>query len=291
MNPVKTYQNVNKRDEMLSFGISKMEDVYEKKQGAVDEPHRHNYYTVLVVQQANGIHIIDFHSYPLEDRQIYFVSPGQVHQVIEKEQSTGFVLTFSTDFLIQNSIPLSFISDLNLFQNYGETPPLQPNEDVLKKIVHFSSEIFELFSSQQHHKFLSIGAYLKLLLIQCSNVCTLHSNKSEHETTRNNIIRDFKSAVEEHYKENHSTTFYANLLNITPDHLNRSIKQKIGKTAKEYIQSRITTEAKRLLYFTDLTNKEIGYQLGFSDPANFSASFKKSTRLSPSNFKKQELKS
>lgn len=282
MNYVKTYQTIDKNDAKLNFHISRMEDIYEKRQGATDEPHRHDFYTVLVVKQAKGIHIIDFQNYELEKNQIYFVSPGQVHQVIEDEKSFGYAMTFSTDFLVENSIPLSFISDLNLFRNYSHTPPLEPEQEAFDKMLHFTQEIFQLYQSEQSNKFLSIGAYVKLLLIQCSNSCTIDTVASENS----NSIRLFKSAVDEHYRKEHSTTFYASLLHISPDHLNRTIKDKLGKTAKEYIQARITTEAKRLLYFTDLTNKEIGYALGFNEPANFSAFFKKCTNVSPSNFKK-----
>ena len=223
MSSVKIYKRVNKNDKKLSFSISKMEDIYLNRKGKIDEPHRHNYYTILLINKAKGIHKIDFNNYELGEKQIYFVSPGQVHQVIEKEKSIGFVMTFSTDFLIQNTIPLSFIADLNLFQNYGQSPPLQPNEKVFNKITHYSNDIFELFHSQQNNKFLSIGAYLKLLLIQCSNICIVHSNKSVNEKNKSNIIRNFKSAVDQHYKKEHSTSFYANLLNITSDHLNRSV--------------------------------------------------------------------
>jgi len=68
--------------------------------------------------------------------------------------------------------------------------------------------------------------------------------------------------VEKSYKKEHSTTFYANELHITPGHLNRTIKSRIGKTTKE-----------------------IAYELGFNAPANFSAFFKKNTKVSPSDFK------
>lgn len=288
MNSVKTYHTVNRHDEMLNFSISKMEDIYNLRQGATDEPHRHDYYTVLIIKQANGIHKIDFESYEIKERQIYFVSPGQVHQIIEKEKSFGYAITFSTDFLVKNSIPLAFISDLNLFRNYGQTPPLNPEKDSFDKIVQFTNEIEKCYHGQQPNKLLSIGAYLKLILIECSNICSIHNMIVDRD---NSIVRDFKNAVDIHFRKEHSTTFYAQLFNITPDHLNRSIKAKLGKTVKEYIQARITTEAKRLLYFTDLTNKEISYELGFNEPANFSAFFKKCTTLSPSKFKNQELKS
>jgi len=268
-----------------------MEDIYTKRNGEVDVPHRHNYYTVLIVKKANGLHKIDFNAYEMSSKQIFFVAPGQVHQVIEEEKSYGFAMTFSTQFLTENSIPLSFIDSLNLFQNYGQSPPLTPKKEQFEAIEHFANQIFDLFHSDSSMKYLSIGAFLKLLLIECNNICSINPIESEVDTTGDNLIRAFKTAVDEHYKKEHSTTYYANKLHITPDHLNRVVRARIGKTAKDYIQSRIITEAKRLLYFTELLNKEIAFELGFNEPANFSAFFKNQTQLSPSSFKKNEIKS
>lgn len=291
MHTVKTYQKVNAKKQDIHFGISKMEDTYVQRKGKVDEPHRHNYYTVLVIKKAKGCHKIDFNSYDLDERHIYFVAPGQVHQLIEKEKSLGFAMTFSNEFLIQNSIPLSFIASLSLFQNYGQSPPLVLNEEQFKGIEHFADHIFSIFHSDAPMKDLSVGAYVKLLLIACNNICAINPITSDVDTSGDNLVRTFKTEVDKHYKQEHATNFYAGQLHITPDHLNRTIKSKIGKTAKEYIQTRIITEAKRLLYFTDLSNKEIGYELGFNEPANFSAFFKKHALVSPSRFKKVEIKS
>lgn len=291
MEIVKTYQKVNSKEKNLNFGISKMEDIYIKRNGEVDVPHRHNYYTVLIINNAKGIHKIDFNAYDLSNKQVFFVAPGQVHQVIENKKSFGFVMTFSNIFLTENAIPMSFIESLNLFQNYGQSPPLVLNEKQFNAIEYFANQIFYLFHSQTEMKFLSIGAFLKLLLIECNNICSINPVESDMDTTGHNLIRSFKAAVDKYYKKEHSTTFYAKKLHITPDHLNRVIKARIGETAKDYIQTRLITEAKRLLYFTDLLNKEIAFELGFNEPANFSAFFKKHTQLSPSNFKKNEDKS
>lgn len=288
MNTVKTYKDVNTNKKDLHFAISKMEDIYDKNAGKVDEPHRHNYYTVLVVNSAKGLHKIDFNAYKLGQHQIYFIAPGQVHQMIEDEKSVGFAMTFSTPFLVKNNIPLAFIDSLNLFQNYDQSPPLLPNLDQYNRINNFCNEIFNLYHSQANMKNLSIGSFLKLVLIECNNLCSTDPLIGSKDTASHTIIKTFKSLVDTHYKSEHRTGFYANELNITPDHLNRVIKTHIGKTSKEYIQSRVVTEAKRLLFFTDLTNKEISYELGFNEPANFSAFFKKYTKLSPSSFKNKE---
>lgn len=289
MNKVKTYHSVNSEKENLSFGISKMEDIYTKRKGKVDDPHRHNFYTVLIIKKAKGSHNIDFNTYELSNHQIFFVAPGQVHQLIEEEKSEGYAMTFSNQFLVENSIPISFIDSLSLFQNYGQSPPLRPNKKQYDTIESFANEIFSLFNSNTSMRFLSIGSFLKLLLIECNNLCAINPIELDIDITGNNLIRSFRKAVDTHYKKEHSTTYYANLLHISPDHLNRTFKSKIGKTAKDYIQARIIIEAKRLLYFTNLSNKEIGYELGFNEPANFSAFFKKHTNMSPLNFKKKEI--
>ena len=289
MESVKIYQEVYSEEGDVSFGIFRMEDIYEEQNGEPDEPHRHSYYTVLIVNRAKGLHKIDFNTYDLQNRQVFFVAPGQVHQVIEKEKPIGFAMTFSNQFLVENFIPLSFIDSLNLFQNYGQSPPLTPNKEQFEAIERFANQIFELHISDQNMKCLSIGSLLKLLLIECNNICCINPIEMDVDTTGDNLIRAFKKAVDKDYKKEHSTTYYANGLYITPDHLNRTLKARTGTTAKDYIQSRIITEAKRLLYFSDLSNKEIAYELGFNEPANFSAFFKKHTQLSPSNFKKNEI--
>lgn len=287
MNSIKTYNTPTSFDAFLPFGILKMEEMYDKFNSSPDEPHRHDFYTIIFIQQAKGVHNIDFNAYELAANQIYFITPGQVHQMVENEPSKGYTMVFSSQFLVENAISTSFMEELRIFSGCGETPPLILAEERLQKVTFFCDEIFNLSKSDTPMKEQSIAAFLKLLLIECNNIYPpLEINKN---VSRVHTIRDFKKLVNIHYTTIHSPSEYAEMLSITPDHLNRMIKIGIGKTTKEYIQAKITTEAKRLLYFSSLSNKEIGYQLGFNEPANFSAFFKKCTGLSPNHFKKQHI--
>ena len=190
---------------------------------------------------------------------------------------------FSHDFLVLNNIPPTFIEDLNLFNDFSETPPLEPNEGNFLTIQKYLKEMYEIFHSEMSYKEEAIGALLKLVLILCNNVCSL---PQDDINTVNSIFRNFKQLINQHYKTDHHTNFYAELLHISPDHLNKVVKQNSGKSAKEHIQSRIIIAAKRMIYFSNLSNKEIGHELGFSEPANFSAFFKKCVGVSPSQFRK-----
>ncbi len=285
MEDLKTYRLVDQSGSSVNFSISRMEDIYDRRQGKKDLPHRHDFYTVLLVLEGSGEHLIDFNTYSLKPRSITFISPGQVHQLIEKERSLGYALVFSSDFLAQNNIPVKFIEDLNLFECYGESPPLSLEPDQLGQLSSYAEEILELQESETPFKDQAIGALLKLLLIRCNNVCQFTPETRVLQNSGHATLKKFKSLLNQHYAEWHAAGQYAKALHISPDHLNRVVKALTGKSAKEHIQSRIITAAKRLLYFTTQSSKEIAFSLGFNEPAHFSTFFKKCTGISPSDFK------
>ena len=284
MDPVKTYHDINKTDDSLSFGISKMEDIYQKRKGRPDVPHRHDYYTILVVKDAEGSHIVDFTTHVLGNNQVYFISPGQVHQLTENKPTVGYSIVFSTHFLALNHILVDFIEDINLFNDFSNTPPLQVGSKEMELLTSYSEEMLRLNTGDYAYKYEAIGALLKLLLISCHNLCSLNQLDTQTMEVGANLVRNFKQLVNQQYKTWHHAAAYAEALHITPDHL-RVVKSLTGKTAKEHIQSRLTTAAKRLLFFSSLSNKEIAFELGFSEPANFSAFFKSCTGMSPRGFK------
>ncbi|MCX2720018.1 helix-turn-helix domain-containing protein [Lentiprolixibacter aurantiacus] len=285
MDILPTYTQVNREDSQVNFGISRMEDIYDRREGRKDQPHRHNFYTILLIKDAEGEHIIDFNTYPLEGLSITFISPGQVHQVIENKRSEGFSLVFSSGFLAQNNIPIEFIEDLNLFQCYGESPPLSLDPDEFMQLSAYAEEMLKLQQAEIALKEQAIGALVKLMLIRANNLCHLSKADPVIQSTGQSTFRNFRELLNQNFSQWHAAAEYASALHITPDHLNRVVKSLSGKTAKEHIQSRILTAARRLLYFTDQSNKEIAYALGFKEPAHFSAFFKKCTGTSPSHFR------
>jgi AraC-like DNA-binding protein len=74
-------------------------------------------------------------------------------------------------------------------------------------------------------------------------------------------------------------------LNVTADYLNKTVKNITGKSAKEHIQTKIIIEAKRSLLFSEISSKELAYELGFEESAHFNNFFKKITGQTPSEFR------
>jgi AraC family transcriptional activator of pobA len=78
---------------------------------------------------------------------------------------------------------------------------------------------------------------------------------------------------------------FARQLNVHVNHLNRAIRNTTGKTTTEHIFERLISEAKALLKHTDWNVSEIGYCLGFEEPAHFNHFFKKLTSTTPTAFR------
>jgi AraC family transcriptional activator of pobA len=81
------------------------------------------------------------------------------------------------------------------------------------------------------------------------------------------------------------------LLNVTPNHLNKSVKSSTGKSATKWIEETILLEAKYLLFQTTLSVSEIAMQVGHEDHSYFSRFFKKHEGLTPVQYRKMIDKS
>lgn len=80
---------------------------------------------------------------------------------------------------------------------------------------------------------------------------------------------------------------YATILNVSPNHLTKSVKAITGKSPTQWIDELIVLEANLLLYHGRLTISEISIELGINDPAYFGRMFKKYTGQTPTDFRNQ----
>ena len=103
------------------------------------------------------------------------------------------------------------------------------------------------------------------------------------------VIRKFNLLVEADYRKEHSVSYYAQRLNKSPKTLSNLFAIYNHKTPLQVIQERIIIEAKRLLYYTDQSVKQITFELGFEDAAYFSNFFKRHTSLSPLDFRNNKV--
>ena len=289
-NQIKTFQLTRPNGESTDFMIKSTADIYEQMENdpqLADQPHRHDYYTIIVVEKAlGGAHIIDFKEYPLNEAAVHFVYPGQVHQFLSATKPNGYVLNFSSTFLMQNNISEELIDRVYLYNSYGDSPPMPVNEHQLSTLFGIIEQMKTYLHGDNYFRYEALGALLKLFIINISGACTLSHLNAEYESGSHHLIRDFKRLIRTNYKKTHKVQDYASQLSVSNDYLNRYVKEKTGKSPKDYIQDKLVIEAKRLLLFSEMSSKELAYEIGFEEPSHFNTFFKKHSGHSPIAFRK-----
>lgn len=257
-------------DAGMYFSVRTMEEIDARAGGQADAPHRHDYFTILWSFTATGSHFIDFEEWPILPYHVFFIRPGQVHQVVTDPHPTGWIALFTRDFLSHSDIPEYLIDRLRLFRNQ----PLALQADQCEKLRFFAQQMLVENQRIGEWKHLILGAYLKLFLIECNRQCLVSEPNTQALQSGRSLWEKFEGLLEKEFRTQHQVAFYAAQLHLTPNYLNEVLRDLTGHTAKELIQNRLLLEARRLARFSDLSAKETAFELGFADPAHFSRWFK-----------------
>ncbi|NDV60271.1 AraC family transcriptional regulator [Bacteroides sp. 519] len=103
---------------------------------------------------------------------------------------------------------------------------------------------------------------------------------------KENLYKKFLNLLRENIRKEHSVTFYANQLCLTPQYISAVLKELSGMSASKWIDEMLLGEAKLLLFSTENNIQQIADKLYFPDQSSFGKFFKKMTGMSPSNYKR-----
>jgi len=251
----------------------------------LNEMHSHHYYHLVYFTEGSGEHIIDFESFPVKNGMLYFMRPGQAHQWKFEQQYDGYVINFSANYFDWLGINSNLLSKFSFFKT------MNLNEQVFMVEDEVQNEIINMFESilkeyNQNDSFSNLKIALELMdLFVYSNRLYSPSTINVHEY-QSLLIHNFQELIDKFYIEKKLPKEYAELLYITPNHLNALCKDVLGISAGELIRNRIVLEAKRLLVNRDLTVSEIAFRLNFQDASYFVKFFKKYTKFTPEQFRK-----
>lgn len=244
----------------------------------------YNSFIKILFIEAGAEVMVDFREYTLEQDALFFIKDGQWYKFSGK----GTLLYYNRDFYCIQIHDKEVACDGLLYNNVYEIPVVFLDTEASRQTKHLIQEIKQEVVNEESSMEEMIRIYLKQLIIRSTRMW-----KKAHDLADSGIaqevefIRKFSQLVEEHYTTHHNVADYANLLNITPKALSKRISRHSSKTPNDIIKERIILEAKRLLIHTDLSVKEIGYKLGYEDPAYFVRLFTNQVDASPLLFRKK----
>lgn len=267
-------QNGNLAFKILSFGSNSF----------FDHIQRNNYYSLIWIQQGNGKLKADFSEYNYSDNCLLAFSPYQPFMLIPENDVNGIAIQFHPDFFCIHKHQEEVACNGVLFNNIYQPPVVAIDHKTIatfKMLIQQMKTEMQIAELAQYELLIS---YLKIFLINASRIKTAQQNvvKNTISTLQEPfILQSLKEAIEKNYKEKHTASDYAAILNITSKALAKLTKTHLNKTLTALISERIIIEAKRELYLTNKPVKQIAYELGYEDEYYFSRFFKTNADISP----------
>ena len=246
-------------------------------------PHKHSFYHLVYFTVGGGSQTIDFEYVAVKPHQIYFMVPGQVHNWNFEGEVDGYIINFSAAFFQSFLLKAGYLDELPFFSGIVADSVIDIPTDAQTVIIRLFEDLVNEDESKQLLKADMIRATLLKLFITVSRLANKHQDVPAYNYT---LLRNFQKLIEKNYATLKLPKEYAELLFITPNHLNALCNAMLGIPAGEVIRNRIVLEAKRLLINRGLAIAEIADQLNFADNSYFTKFFKKQAGVTPEEFRK-----
>jgi AraC family transcriptional regulator, transcriptional activator of pobA len=247
----------------------------------VQDLHRHDFFFILALRKGKGTHEIDFKPYKVGDNTVFFIRPGQVHQITLKAGSTGYLIGFSKDFYAPDDRCTS-----QLLRKIGTMTHCTLSHSAFQKTESTLASTLQEYNVKPEGYDEVIKANLCIffteLVRQRQNTNKLPTPDKSYAIER---FDSFMSLLDTHISTCKQVSEYASMLNLSSYQLNAITRLMTGKTSSAMINEQIILEAKRNLLATSAQVKEIAYRLGYEDVSYFIRFFKKHTGFSPELFR------
>lgn len=242
------------------------------------QPHKATFYQIVWVPEGEALFRIDFREITIKANEILLISAGQICEFDVKSDYSGKIILFTSSFFTITELDSNFLytseilNPINLNRTVSICPELIGN--LMSLLYEELKQPVDAFQTGIAH------SLLRVILLECERQFT-----ASYHPIVNSVGREFYNAVEQHFRENRNTEYFVDLLGVNEKILSKEVKMLTGKTPKVYIDSRIILEAKRLLLYSNMSVKEIGFELGFDEPTNFNKYFRKHTEITPVQFR------
>ncbi len=250
------------------------------------------FYTIFLKDVKCGDLHYGKNTYDYQEGTLVFLAPGQVAGVNsngETYQPKGYALVFHPDLIHGTSLG-KHIHDYTFF-GYQSNEALHVSERERKIVLDCFSKIqYELEHAIDNHSKRLIVSNIELFL----NYCTRFYDRQfiTRDNAHKGILERFENLLNEFFQTDKPKTFglpsvayCSGELNLSSNYFGDLIKKETGKSAQEYIQSKLIDIAKEKIFDINKSVSEVAYELGFKYPQHFTRLFKQKVGYTPNEYR------
>ncbi len=243
------------------------------------EPRRLASYFIVLIDSGSITYQLDLKDITVTDGDLLFAMPNQVFVPPAKHDKLKYFKVLFDDNTL-GLLPQAFPFLLNPLNSQTIRLDHVARERV-RKVFEILDQILQ--ADQETTDSEIILAYLNSLLSEL-NIAYFKSETVNLVNPNLSKFVEFKLMVESHLTEQTSIKTIAEKLALSTNSLYRLVKEHAGSSPKDFVTKRLMIEAQRKLRYSNVSVKELAYELGFNDPDYFSRLFKKNTGKSVSDF-------
>ncbi len=241
------------------------------------QPRKLSAYFIVLIDSGTITYNLDLKDITLTDGDVLFAMPNQVFTPPQKaDKLKYFKLLFDENTLALLPQPFPFLVNPLHTQTIAF-------DDTARQRVRKAFEILDqILHADEQTDTEIVLAYLNALLVELNSAYFKNAEPTNILNANLSKFIEFKLVVETHLTEQPSINAIAEKLALTTNSLYRIVKEYSGVSPKDFFTKRLMMEAQRKLHYSNLSVKELAYEMGFNDPDYFSRLFKKSTGKSVS---------
>ncbi|GAA4271240.1 helix-turn-helix domain-containing protein [Aquimarina gracilis] len=260
-------------------------------------PFKHEFYAIAVKLDGEGFAKTGNYSTENLKATIFFNSPYQILQWDIAPDWEGLYIIFSEDFYRRENEKKQISLDFP-FLLVDNTVPIEISDYEAETFIKTLEEIYNEYNNSNEFSEAIVFHHTQVLLNKVARLFKEKVPKNQQTFERRDndlaLVSRFKTLIETSFYPNlgyehgepHKVQFYADQLNIHPNHLNAVVKRIASQSASEMIQKHMVSLAKSKLQNTDISVKEVAFELYYNYPNHFANFFKKHTGMTPNQFRK-----
>jgi AraC-like DNA-binding protein len=265
-----------------SFAMHRIE-FFRKYHKLPIKPHRKPVFDFIFVTKGKSMRSRMMDNYDILPNQFFFLP---AYQILTSEDMSldieGYYCHFDLELFQEIHLKADFVKDFS-FLHYNGNPIVIIGKEKKQDIVNILNRLDIEYHNEGHQDMSLIYSYLYTLFLEIRKCASVDTRM--HKDAASQITQKYKEALHQHIYRFQKVSDFAELLSISPNHLNRCVHATTGKSAQNFLIEMLILEAKVLLKQTTLNVSEIAMKIGNKEPSDFSRFFKSQTQMSPKEYR------
>jgi AraC family transcriptional regulator, transcriptional activator of pobA len=262
------------------FHINRLENIISDLNFPLP-PHRKTVHDFIFLKNGYSTRSKGLDDYDFGAGSLFFLPAYQITQHDSMSADVeGFFCQF--DERLFSDLPQNYWRELLSFFDLQANPVVVLSSDMQQVVGPIFERILWLYENNTKINIELITNYLLVFLVEIKQDSLQIQKK--HKTALVHTAEQYKNALTQYIYQKQTVALYADMLNVSANHLNKCVKKVFDKTAQQLLNEMLILEAKTLLKYSNLQIAEIAIKLCDQSPSNFARFFKQHTGITPKEY-------